>query len=527
MTVIRICGLLVREAAAQHPGWRRVAEKRHGEYDPRTSTTQRSGNAKWRFDVQVKLTERSKWLGEVAVVPRFAGICEDVAGGEVSLAGMKVGQEEGETTLIRAGDRQVVLVSLGEREKCVADTFRRAGGRITRWLGQREVASAGIETAGLDSADLKHALPALTEGLILGEFRFDEHKPSAKPRTAVEVELLVKRIGRSATAQVERAIHIAQAVNLAREIAHQPPNVINPVSLAARAKKLAAQCRLKCTVLDEKQMKRLKMGGILAVGQGSDTPPRLIILEYPGRGTGKPVVLVGKAITFDTGGYSIKPKDGIVGMKYDKCGAVAVLGTMTAAAALQPKTVLVGVIAAAENMVSGGSYRPDDIITTMSGQTVEIVSADAEGRMVLCDALTYAQKKYEPRAIIDLATLTGGVVVALGKQMAGLFSNNDVLRDSLIASGRRTHERLWPLPLDDDYLEPLKGTDSDLKNSAGRDGHAVLGAMFLKQFVEPKVRWAHLDIAGVADVDKDQPYCPKGATGFGVRLLADYLERVR
>jgi leucyl aminopeptidase len=341
------------------------------------------------------------------------------------------------------------------------------------------------------------------------------------------VDLLVQRVRRTAARRVDRALQVCEAANLAREIAHQPPNVINPPSLAGRARQLAADCGLKCRVLDEKQMKRLKMGALLAVGRGSDTPPRLIVLEYPGRGSGKPVVLVGKALTFDSGGYSIKSRDGILGMKYDKCGGTAVLGVMKAAAALQPRRPVVGLIAAAENMVSGGAYRPDDIITTMSGKTVEIVSADAEGRMVLCDALTYAQTRYKPGVIIDLATLTGGVAVALGTRRAGLFCSHEPLRDALIASGGRTHELLWPLPMDDEYLEPLKGTDSDLKNSAGRHAHAILGAVFLKQFVDRRIPWAHLDIAGVGDVDKDQPYCPKGATGFGVRLLADYLQRLR
>jgi leucyl aminopeptidase len=197
---------------------------------------------------------------------------------------------------------------------------------------------------------------------------------------------------------------------------------------------------------------------------------------------------------------------------------------MQAVAACRPKTPVVGLIAAAENMVSGKAYRPNDILTTMSGKTVEIISADAEGRLVLCDALTYAQRKYSPRCMIDLATLTGGVVVALGRVVAGVFCNDETLQDALIESGRRVHERLWPLPMWDEYFDLIKGDDSDFKNSGGRDAHACIGAVFLKQFVEAKVPWAHLDIAGVADTDKDLAYCPKGATGFGVRLLLDYIQ---
>ena len=200
---------------------------------------------------------------------------------------------------------------------------------------------------------------------------------------------------------------------------------------------------------------------------------------------------------------------------------------MQAAAALKIDTPVVGVIAAAENMIAGNAYRPNDIVRTMSGKTVEIISTDAEGRMVLADAMTYAQKHYKPRAMIDLATLTGGVVVALGNVRAGMFSNNDRLATQLAEAGERVHERLWRMPLDDDYFELIRGEDSDLKNSGGRKAHPIIGGMFLKQFVDDKTAWAHLDIAGTATTDKDLPYCPKGATGFGVRLLIDYLENLK
>jgi leucyl aminopeptidase len=476
--------------------------------------------------MQVKVTERTKWRGKTTIVPVFAGTYKAPGPGAGPLQRTRIGDKEGETTTIRAPGGDLVLVSLGVRRECTADTFRRAGGTIAKWLAQRDVARAGVDAQIVEASKTDGGLGALCEGLVLGAFKFEEHKSNAKPQRAVKVDLLVARSSAEVKDQVRRAMVLCEAVNYARAVAHQPPNVLNPVTLADRCRQLASDQGLKCTVLDQKQLKRLEMGAILAVGQGSATPPRLIVLEYAGSGGGKPVALVGKAITFDTGGYSIKTKDGILGMKYDKCGGTAVLGIMQAVASLKPNTPVVGVIAAAENMICGGAYRPDDIITTMSGQTVEIVSADAEGRMVLCDALTYVQRKYQPRTIIDLATLTGGVVVALGKHRAGLFCNDDQLRDALLASGDRTHERLWSMPIDDEYLEALKGDDSDLKNSGGREAHAILGAIFLKQFVDAGMPWAHLDIAGVADVDKDQPYCPKGGTGFGVRLLADYVERV-
>jgi leucyl aminopeptidase len=238
------------------------------------------------------------------------------------------------------------------------------------------------------------------------------------------------------------------------------------------------------------------------------------------------VVLVGKAITFDSGGYSLKNAENIQTMKYDKCGGVTVLATLQAAAELGLSTPLVGIVAAAENMVSDKAYRPDDILKTLSGKTVEITTTDAEGRLVLADALTYAQQKYQPRALIDLATLTGAVVVSLGHVRAGLFSNNDALAGQLFSAGEHTHECLWRMPLDDDYAKLIQGDDADLKNTGGREGGCIIAGAFLKEFVKDETPWAHLDIAGVADLAKDGPYSTKGATGFGVRLLVEYLENL-
>lgn len=425
--------------------------------------------------------------------------------------------------------RTTLTVSAGPRHECVAETLRCAGGAAAKWLSAHGLARAAVELASLDKLGVDNAVEAFCEGLALGAFRFDRHKSSGAGAVLSGIDLLTKRMNSQLRQQLQRLTAVIDAVNLARDWGHEPPNVVNPVTLAARSSRLARACKLKCKVYDEKQLARMKAGAILAVGVASKTQPRLIVLEHPGVGRSrqsKPVVLVGKAITFDTGGYSLKDKDGIVGMKYDKCGGMAVIGAMKAVAALKIKTPVVGIIVAAENMISGSAYRPNDIVKTMSGKTVEIISTDAEGRMVLADALTYAQKHYKPRAIIDLATLTGGVVVALGGVRAGLFANHDGLAAALAAAGERVHERLWRLPLDDEYLQLIKGDDSDLKNSGGRSAHPVIGGMFLKQFVDKKIPWAHLDIAGTATTDKDLPYCPKGATGFGVRLLVDYIEHL-
>ncbi len=416
------------------------------------------------------------------------------------------------------------MVSLGKREKFNLEVVRRAGGAIAKWISKHELNDVGINLSLLPEKTIpaESFVAALVEGLLLGSFSFVKYK-SSKKQNVCTAHLLVAKESKSLRSEVEQAVIISEATNLSREWAHEPPNVINPVSLAERLKKLAAEVGLKYRVLDDKQLEKMGAGAIVAVGKGSATPSRLIVLEYPGKTKVKPVVLVGKSITFDTGGYSIKPGEGMVGMKYDKSGGMTVIATLVAAARLGLKRPIVGIVAAAENMISGGAYRPNDIVKAMNGKTIEVISADAEGRLVLCDALGYAQEQYQPRAIIDLATLTGGVVIALGSIRAGLMANNDSLAEALAASGEKTHERLWRLPLDDEYFDLIKGDDSDIKNIGARKATAIIGGIFLKQFVSEDIPWAHIDIAGVADTDKDLPYCPKGATGFGVRLLMDYL----
>jgi leucyl aminopeptidase len=438
------------------------------------------------------------------------------------------GKQPGDLLLRERTDGgHTLLVSLGTAEKCSPEMVRRAGGALGKWLMDNEITQLQLDLDSLKPCLVEGAAAALCEGLKLGAYKFNRYKQNGTDAPVVEV-LLNGSEASEINNWAEWVEAVTNAVILARDISHEPANSINPVTLADRAREIAVQCGLTCTVLDEQQLAELGAGAILAVGQGSPTPPRLIILEYAGQGEPdeQPVVLVGKAITFDTGGYSLKDTAGIVGMKYDKCGGVNVLAVMQAAAALKLKTPLVGIIGAAENMISSKAYRPDDILTTLNGKTVEIVSTDAEGRLVLADALAYAQNNYQPRALIDLATLTGGVVVALGRVRAGMLANNDVLAQQLFSAGEKTHERLWRLPLDEDYSKNMKGDDADLKNSGGREGHCILGGAFIQEFVSPAIPWAHLDIAGVAETPKDLPYAPKGATGFGIRLLIEYLRNL-
>jgi leucyl aminopeptidase len=466
-------------------------------------------------NLKLTLGKRSEWGTGLLFI--FAAAPEELT---ISSAARDVGDIRYDLGANKA------LVSLGKKEKISAEIIRRAGGAVAKWAAKNDVHDAGIDVTSLNTVGvpLKEALAALVEGLVMGSFTFGRYKSGVEPKPSA-LKLLVNndQVKGELESAFRRAVIIADAVNLSREWAHEPPNTINPISLAEWVQRLAIDTGLRCMVFDDKQLSDMGAGAIVAVGKGSATPSRLIVLEYAGKSKGKPVALIGKALTMDTGGYSIKVDNGMVGMKYDKCGGMTVIATLMAAAQLGLKTPLVGVIAAAENMISGVAYRPNDIIRTMSGKTVEIISTDAEGRMVLCDALTFAQKNFEPRAMVDLATLTGAVLVALGSVRAGLLSNDDALAASLAASGEKTFERLWRLPMDEEYFDLIKGDDSDIKNSGGRFAGTITGGMFLKQFVADEIPWAHLDIAGVASPDKDGPYTPKGASGFGVRLLLDYL----
>lgn len=433
------------------------------------------------------------------------------------------GVKVGDICLVRNDIQPKVLVSLGKESKIIPETYRQAGGRLADWLSRRDIPQLGIDADGLTSTHLF----AFCEGLLLGAYKFGSYKKSEYESLPSEVVIRSARITSSLEKQVKETVRLIESVNLARDWQHEPANVINPLTLAGRALDLSKTLGIKCTILDDEALTKMGAGAITAVGKGSKTPSRMIVLEYTGMGAGvgsPPIALVGKAITFDTGGYSLKDTTNIQKMKYDKSGGIDVLAIVKAAVELELETPLVAIVCAAENMVSGNAYRPDDILTSLSGKTIEIITTDAEGRLVLADGLTYAQRTFKPRAVIDIATLTGGVVTALGRVRAGLFSNDDALAQRLFDAGEQTHERLWRLPLDDDYFTNIKGDEADIKNSGGKEGHPINGGIFLKQFIENNTPWAHLDIAGVADTPKDLPYSHKGATGFGIRLIVNYLK---
>lgn len=419
-------------------------------------------------------------------------------------------------------------LSIGKKEKLSNEILRRAGGLFVKWLNKHQLENCGVTLTPILSTGISPmaAVTAFVEGIVLGNFKFDKYLQT-KTKTELKITLLLDEKVSLSMDEIKdavfRAVTIAEATNLARELSHEPPNVINPQTLSEKVEKIAAAAGLKFSVITDKELEAMGAGAITAVGKGSNTPSRLIILEHNTTSSEKPVVLIGKSLTMDTGGYSLKGTENIVTMKYDKTGGMVVVGAMVAAAKLGIASPVIGVLAAAENMISSKAYRPDDILTALNGKTIEIISTDAEGRLVLADALTYSERKFTPKAMIDIATLTGAVAVALGDKRAGLLSNDDTLATALFESGERTFERLWRLPLDEDYFEQIKGTDSDIKNSGGKKAGTIIGGKFLQQFVTGETPWAHLDIAGMMMAEKDMPYCPKGGMGFGVRLLVDYL----
>ena len=423
---------------------------------------------------------------------------------------------------------RVLLVGLGKRKDVTANVLRKAASAAMAKAVDLKATSVVLSLhAGAAKVDVIEAGQAVTEGACFGAFRYDEYMSEAAKKRPAKVKATIVDANAAAITKLRKGLAAGlvtgQAQNYARVIANRPANVINPVTLAAEAKKMARGIPgLQCTVLDEKQLKAKKMGGILAVGQGSITPPRLIVLQYTPAGANKntrSVGLVGKAVTFDSGGISLKPGAGMEEMKFDKSGGIAVLGAMQAIAKLKPKVKVVGLIPSAENMPGTGSYRPGDIVTTYSGKTVEIQNTDAEGRMILCDAIAYAEK-LGCSSIVDIATLTGASVVALGTKRAAVMGNHDKLVEQLKDASAKTGERVWHLPCDDEFVEAMKSKIADLKNIGGKWGGACTAAAFLSQFVE-KAKWAHVDMAGVGVWGAGEGDAP-GSIGFGVRLLTAF-----
>ena len=418
-----------------------------------------------------------------------------------------------------------LYVGLGETAKITGDTLRRAAGTAAKHLQAKGRASIAIELG-----EYVRFAREVVEGAIVGAYRFTDFqpvKPNDPPRVPLEsLTLLAPEVNAPALrAAAEQGQILAEATNYARQAANQPGNLFYPETLAATAQKLAEESggALTVEILDENTLRERGFGGLLAVGGGSIHPPRLVVFRYHGGAADEaPLAFVGKAITFDSGGLSIKPALGMEEMVWDKCGGMAVLGAMHGVAALKPRRNVAGIIASAENLTGPGAYRPGDIVTVYDGRQIEINNTDAEGRVVLADALGYAVKDCQAAAIVDLATLTGACVVALGDWAAGLWSTDDTLKNDLLAAAGRSGDRLWPMPLYPEYSEQIRSDVALIKNSSGRPGGACTAAAFLRTFVED-TPWAHLDIAGPAALTKDRPDLARGATGFGVRVLLELL----
>jgi leucyl aminopeptidase len=426
---------------------------------------------------------------------------------------------------------RILLVGLGKAEALDALALQAIGGRVVAAMnaaGEHAVAIAVDEIGGL-KLSLAEAAAQVACGARLRAYRFDKYRTREKPEQKPTLKRLTVMLDDSAGAKraYEPLEKVGDGVFVTRDLVSEPANIIFPESLAEEARKLSA-LGVDVEVLGEKQMKKLGMGALLGVGQGSSHESQLVVMQWRGADSKqRPVAFIGKGVTFDSGGLSIKPAAGMEDMKWDMAGSGVVIGLMHALAARKAKVNAVGIVGLVENMPSGGAQRPGDIVTSMSGQTIEVLNTDAEGRLVLADALWYCQENFKPQFMVDLATLTGAIMVALGTAHAGLFSNNDTLSERLTDAGKATGELLWRMPMADVYDKMINTDAADMKNIGGRFAGAITAAQFLKRFVKD-TPWAHLDIAGVTWSDKEAPTVPKGATAFGVRLLerlvADHYE---
>jgi leucyl aminopeptidase len=413
--------------------------------------------------------------------------------------------------------RRLILAGAGKRFN--AAEFRRAvaaGIRTAKKTGAQNIA-VYVATGTPEMVE------AAGEGAVLGDWDSDRYQTKHERKHITACTLVVANgTGADLGAAMERARIIAESQNFARDLQNEPPNVLFPMALAERARTMADEMGLECEILDQDRMREIGMGSLLAVAQGSVQPPALIVIRYrpaDAAASTDHLGLVGKGVTFDTGGISIKPSDNMDKMKYDMSGGAAMLGAIRAIAQLKPRIPVTAFIPTVENMPGGKAQRPGDIVTALSGKTIEVLNTDAEGRMILNDAMTYA-KRLGCTHLVDAATLTGAIVVALGAFYVGVFANNDAFRDKLLASAERQGEKMWPMPLDDEFMDLIKTPFADIANVGGRWGGAITAALFLREFAE-ETPWIHLDIAGTASYDEGRPFAAKGASGIAVRTLVD------
>ena len=435
----------------------------------------------------------------------------------------------GQTLLLHAAGtiaaQRILLVGCGKEKEFTARQYKKVMTAAVKSLKEYNIRDAVFYLTDLTTKELSHPqrIKLAAETIQQGYYQFDELK-STKSKTKITLQKAILNVAderqlTKARIAVSMGNAVALGANTARDLGNLPGNICTPSYLAATAQKNAKRYPdMKVKILKQKDMEELKMGALLSVAKGSRQAPRLIVMEYKGgKKDDRPVVLVGKGITFDSGGISIKPSAAMDEMKFDMCGAASVLGTMVTIGELKLPINVVGIVPSCENMPDGAANKPGDVVTSMSGQTIEVLNTDAEGRLILCDALTYSEQ-YKPKAVIDIATLTGACVVALGKHPCGLLSNDDALAQSLLDAGERSDDRAWQLPLWEDYQDQLKSNFADMANIGGPQAGTITAACFLSRFTE-KLKWAHLDIAGVAWESGHN----KGATGRPVALLSQYL----
>lgn len=498
------------------------------------------------MDVKIKKGKAEREPAEVILIGLFDGdptFPEETAAVDRALKGQirglvdsgefraKKGRLHLHPTLGAIPAKRVLLVGLGKRADFDLEALRRAMGPAARRVREAGLTSLAtpIHGRGENRISAAQAAQALVEGLLLGLYQFNAYRTENRDeiREVEQISLIDTTAGKigDVAGAARRGQILAEATNYARDLCNHPSNVITPTRLAEEALGIARDMGLECRIIEKEEAESLGMGAFLGVARGSQERPKFIILEYHGgKKKGRPVVLVGKSITFDSGGISIKPAEKMEQMKYDMSGGAAVLGTLRAVAALRLPVSLVGLLPATENMPSGTAVKPGDVIRTLSGKTVEVINTDAEGRLILADALAFADR-YKPAAVVDLATLTGACVVALGSHAVGVLGTHPKLVDQLKRAGERSGERIWELPLWEEYDEQIRSDVADVKNTGGRGGGTITAAAFLRKFVG-NYPWAHLDIAGTAWADEARPYTPKGSTGVGVRLLVEWLSNL-
>ena len=424
--------------------------------------------------------------------------------------------------------QRILLAGLGKKENLTNDTIRFVSGKVALKARELKLKEFAVITPPNFLTDQNSSVSQIIEGCKMALYKFDKFK-SEKADNSPDLTIIVSK-SKKILQTIKTAQIVAEGAIFTKSIANLPPNECTPTTLASLAKTISKKNKMKCSIISQPELKKKGFGGITSVGQGSKNEPKLIILEYNhGSRNDKPIVLVGKAVTFDTGGISLKSGEKMDEMKFDKCGGCTILGIMKAVSELKLPINLVGIIPSVENMPGGESYRPGDIIKLYGGKTAEILNTDAEGRLILADALAYGEKHYSPKTIIDFATLTGACIIALGNNVAGMVSNNEKLAKKINEASQRTTEEVWELPLNQDYMDMIKSDVADMKNiGIGRAAGTITAAAFLRNAIE-NTPWAHIDIAGVAWTQiatKEKSYNPKGATGFGVRLILDYLQKL-